>query len=180
MECITLDVERGHLGVSHLDALGIDVGVEFAADLEARLRGGRSNQFDHGQAAGQRPTAPVLRDVAEHAVLYLVPFRCAGRIVAHHKGQACGIGKFLKLDLPQPDAAAIGAAAIGRDHRKRCYYPTPSNFSFFSGGRFVVWRAGGLRPDRWHNACEEQRRQAQSYHRRLPLSYPFRPLEHRA
>ena len=63
---------------------------------------------------------------------------------------------------------------------KRCYYPTPSNFSFFSGGRFVVWRAGGLRPDRWHNACEEQRRQAQSYHRRLPLSYPFRPLEHRA
>ncbi len=63
---------------------------------------------------------------------------------------------------------------------KRCYYPTPSNFSFFSGGRFVVWRAGGLRPDRWHNACEAQRRQAQSYHRRLPLSYPFRPLEHRA
>ena len=25
-------------------------------------------------------------------------------IVAHHKGQACGIGKFLQLDLPEPDA----------------------------------------------------------------------------
>ncbi len=66
---------------------------------------------------GQRPTAPVLCDVAEHAVLYLVPFRCDGRIVAHYKGQVCGVGKFLKLDLPQPDAAAIGAAAIGRDHQ---------------------------------------------------------------
>ena len=73
-----------------------------------------------------------------------------------------------------------GSRALLSMNRKRCYYPTPSNFSFFSGGRFVVWRAGGLRPDRWHNACEAQRQQAQSYHRRLPLSYPFRPLEHRA
>ncbi len=80
-----------------------------------------------------------------------------------------------------PEIKCLGyTGSLSHLERKRCYYPTPSNFSFFSGGRFVVWRAGGLRPDRWHNACEEQRRQAQSYHRRLPLSYPFRPLEHRA
>ena len=34
MECVAFYVEGGHLGVGDLDALGIGVAVEFAANLE--------------------------------------------------------------------------------------------------------------------------------------------------
>jgi hypothetical protein len=117
MERVAFDVERRHFRVGDLDALHVGVGVEFAAHAQACLRRRGSDQFDHGEAAGQRLATPVLRDVAEHPVLDLVPFRRAGRIVAHGERQAGRIGELLQLDLPQTDAAAIGAAAVGGDHQ---------------------------------------------------------------
>src|ERR1019366_3679170 len=95
MERITLDVDVGHFGLRHLDTLGISVGVEFAANRQTGLCCSCGDQLHNGQAACQRPAAPVLCDVAEHAVLYSVPFRCTRRIVAYHNGQPCGIGKLL-------------------------------------------------------------------------------------
>ena len=94
---------------------GVSIGVKFAADHQTGLCCGCGDQLDNSQAARQRPATPILRDVTEQAVLVPVPFRRAGWIVAHHKGQARRVGKFLQLDLPQPDAAAIGIAAIRRD-----------------------------------------------------------------
>ena len=60
---------------------------------------------------------PVLSDVTEQAVLDLVPFRRAGRIVADLQGQPGFIGQFLQCDLPQPDPTAIGTAAIRGNHQ---------------------------------------------------------------
>src|SRR3954463_14117174 len=101
MEVIALDVEGDHLRLGDLDALGIGVGVEFAGDGEAGRRGRGGDQLDHGQATGQRATAPVLRDVAEEAVLDLVPLRGPGREVAHRDHQAGLVGQPLQLAFPQ-------------------------------------------------------------------------------
>jgi hypothetical protein len=48
-----------------------------------------------------RPAAPVLRDVAEHAMLDLVLFRCARRVVPHLDGEAGFVRKFLEFHIPE-------------------------------------------------------------------------------
>ena len=70
MECVAFDVEISHFGVAYLDALGVSIGVEFAADRQTGL----SNQLDNSQAARRRPAKPILRDVTEQAVLDPVPW----------------------------------------------------------------------------------------------------------
>src|SRR5262245_1934890 len=81
MERIAGDVEGGHLGVADLDAFLVGALVEQAFDLEAGLGGRGADQLDDCNAIGERAAAPVLRDVAEQAVLDLVPLRGARRIV---------------------------------------------------------------------------------------------------
>jgi hypothetical protein len=49
MECVTLDVERLHLGIADFDTLFVGGGVERAFDLQAGLGGSRGNQLDHSQ-----------------------------------------------------------------------------------------------------------------------------------
>src|SRR5207302_5178007 len=77
----------------------------------------RSNQFDHGHAIDEGSPAPSLRDVAEQAVLDLIPLRRARRIVMDVEYEAGLVGELLQLDLPQPDTRSIRAAAIGRDRQ---------------------------------------------------------------
>src|SRR3954463_5695006 len=50
--------------------------------------------------ARERVAAPILGDVAEQAVLDLVPLRGAGRIVADRDRQPGLVGKLLQLELP--------------------------------------------------------------------------------
>ena len=63
------DVEGFHLGLADPDALAVGARVERAIDFQAGLGGGGADQLDHGEASGERPAAPVLRDVAEQPVL---------------------------------------------------------------------------------------------------------------
>jgi hypothetical protein len=77
MERIACDVESCHLGILDLDALVIDPGVGCTRDFQAGFRGGRANQLDDSDTIRQRPPPPVLRDMAEEAVLDLVPLRRA-------------------------------------------------------------------------------------------------------
>src|SRR5271165_3958787 len=60
MEGIALYVECRHLLVGDLDALGIGVGIEFAADFETGFRRGVCDQFDGHEEADERHGAPVL------------------------------------------------------------------------------------------------------------------------
>src|SRR5271154_5366863 len=82
MEGVAFDVEGRHFGVADSDALFIGIGVEFAADRQSRLGCGRRDQLDDRRPAGERPATPILRDVAEQAVVDLVPLGCAGRVMA--------------------------------------------------------------------------------------------------
>ena len=111
------DVEGFHCGFADLDALLVAAGVECTLDFQTGLGRGRADQFDHGKAIGQRSAAPVLRDVAEHPVLDLVPLRCAGRIVVDVDHEPGLVGQLLQLELPQPDPHPIAAAAVGHDHQ---------------------------------------------------------------
>src|SRR5580704_15291568 len=82
MERVAADVESVHFGVGDLDALLIGPLIERTLDLEPGFGRRRGDQLNHCGAADEWLGAPVLRDVAEQPVLDLVPFRCAGRIVA--------------------------------------------------------------------------------------------------
>jgi len=73
--------------------------------------------FDHGDAADAWGCAPVLGDVAEHALLDLVPpLRGSWWIVADLEGQAGLVGKPLRFKFPQPQPRTVRATAIGGDH----------------------------------------------------------------
>ena len=76
MECIALDVEGLHLSIADFDALFVGRGIERALDFQAGFGGGRSDQFDDRHAIDEWSPAPGLRDVAEQAVLDLIPL-CA-------------------------------------------------------------------------------------------------------
>src|SRR3954468_13939398 len=76
MERITLDGERGHLGIGDLDAFGVAVLVKLAAHRQAGLRRRGADQLDDDLVADQRLAAPVLRDGGEEAMLDAVPL-CA-------------------------------------------------------------------------------------------------------
>lgn len=66
--------------------------VEFVFYIEAGGGCRCGDQLDDGQAACQRPATPVLGDVAEKAVLDLVPFRPPRRVMANRQGQARFVG----------------------------------------------------------------------------------------
>jgi hypothetical protein len=76
MERVALDVEGLHLGIADFDALFVGRGVERALDFQAGFGRRRSNQLDDRHAIDEWSPAPGLRDVAEQAVLDLVPL-CA-------------------------------------------------------------------------------------------------------
>jgi hypothetical protein len=76
MECVALDVERLHLGIADFDALFVGRGIERALNFQAGFGLRCSNQLDYRHAIDEWSPAPSLRDVAEQAVLDLVPL-CA-------------------------------------------------------------------------------------------------------
>jgi hypothetical protein len=88
MERVAGDVEGLHLGIADLDALFVGARVERAFDFQSGFGRSGADQLDDGDAVGQRPAAPVLRDVAEQAVLYAVPLRRARRVVVDTKGKS--------------------------------------------------------------------------------------------
>lgn len=100
MEPVSLDGQALHLLIRDLSPSWIAVLVQFRANRQPRLYCRVTNEVDH-LPAHQRPTTPVLHDMAEHAVLDLVPLACPWREVAHRNGQPTLIGKPLPLDFPQ-------------------------------------------------------------------------------
>src|SRR3954470_18595672 len=107
MESVALEVESCHLPLGHLDALWIGVGVEFTADGQAGPGRGTGDKVDHGEAAGERRRAPVLRDVAEQAMLDLLPLRGAGSIMAALENQPGLFGEPLQLNFPKPQPRPV-------------------------------------------------------------------------
>ncbi len=63
-----------HLGVRHLDAKGIFTGIKLGFHPESRRCADASNEVHDRLVIDERTPAPVFGDMAEEAMLDLVPF----------------------------------------------------------------------------------------------------------
>ena len=78
--------------------------------------GGR-DELHYDLVREQGFATPVLSNEGEHPVLDAVPLAGARRMVNDGVGQAGLVGELLELELPEPDAGAVGAAAVGGDQQ---------------------------------------------------------------
>src|SRR5436305_1697774 len=84
---------------------GIGAAVEFRFDAQPCLGRGVADQGDDHLVADQGATPPVLGDMAEHAMLYLVPLRSSWREVTDPEPQPALVREALQGHLPEPVAA---------------------------------------------------------------------------
>jgi hypothetical protein len=93
-------------GIADFDALSVGARVERAVDFQAGLGRCRADQFDGGEAIGQRPAAPVLGDVTEQPVLDLLDVPGGQWWIgsrARYRRRA-----FVVRALPEPRTRAVG------------------------------------------------------------------------
>src|SRR6266511_5156451 len=115
MEMGSVDLKLLHLGITNLDALRILASVQRRLDPQARRGVGVADEADDHLEAFQRLATPVGGDVAEHAVLDLVPLARARRQVADAHVEAALVGEALQFELPEPSAGAVAPAAVSSD-----------------------------------------------------------------
>ena len=115
MEVATLNRHGVHVFVG--DGLACLIGglVQFGENHQSLGRTRGRNQIHHDHAGDQGTAAPVLRYVAEHSMLDLVPFARTGREVPNMQAQPQFIGKALEFGLPQAHPRPIASAAVGGD-----------------------------------------------------------------
>src|SRR5262249_60396236 len=99
---------RRHLRALAFPAGRVLIGVQPRLPHQPGLCGGGGDQGHDGLPARQRPTPPVVADVAEQPVLHLVPLARPRREVAHRHPQPRLVRPLLQRHLPQavPPAAA--------------------------------------------------------------------------
>src|SRR6516165_1937750 len=111
------EFHTGEFLIGDLVSHRITFSVELSADHQALCRGGVGDQLDDHFVTDEWTTAPVLGDVAEHAVLDLVPLTRPGRKVTHLDRQLQAIGKILQSHFPEAASAAVAASPIGSDQQ---------------------------------------------------------------
>ena len=117
MERVALDVDCSHFGFGDFDAAWVARAIDVAGNGEACVGRGGGDQLDDDLMADERLAAPVLGDEGEQSMLDPVPFAGAGRQVGDRHGEAGLVGEALQLALPQTNAGAVAAAAVGRDQQ---------------------------------------------------------------
>lgn len=117
VEAVARERECAHPSVTNTAPGLKGTGVELGTDGESGAGHRRGDAVDDDLVAVQRSTAPVHGDVAEQAVLDGVPFRCAGREMAHGDLQTRFHGQRGQFELPGTGAIAVGAARVGGDEQ---------------------------------------------------------------
>ena len=110
-----LDADRAQFRLGDLYPRWIPPLVQASADTETGLRRRRPDQLNNHFVADQRLPAPVLSNVAEHAMLDLVPLAGPWGEVAHMDGHPEAHSQLLQCHLPQAAPAAVAATAVGGD-----------------------------------------------------------------
>src|SRR5450756_2806096 len=146
MKVSAFQVYRNEFVGCDRDAGRVAAAVESRAYLQPCLGRRVGDEIDDDLVADQWLAAPVLCDVAEHAVFDLVPLAGAGREVADVDGQAQLGRQVLQGYLPEPAATAVAATTVGRDQEPTGVAiplgahlppPTPNRFHGETG-RIVV------------------------------------------
>ena len=105
--------------VADLHAFGVAPPIQLGFDGQAGPRGRVADEIHDDLVADQRTTAPILRDVAEHPVLDLVPLAGPGREVAHVDPQSGLAGELLEAYLPEPGPIPVASPTVGHDQKFR-------------------------------------------------------------
>src|SRR6266446_6659485 len=111
------DLDARKLFVAHHDSGFVVAGVQGRLHHQPCFRGRMGDEIDDYLVTGQWSATPVLGNKAKEAVFDFVPFAGARWEVANLQPQAQIVSQPLQGNLPQPVAAAVTAAAVGRDHQ---------------------------------------------------------------
>src|SRR5215831_12689994 len=117
VEFILFESHRSQFPLCRFYSLLIGVRIQLRFDPQPCSPARSPDQVHDHRTTHQRPTPPVLRDVAEHPVLDLLPLALPRRQVTDRDPQTRLIGQLLQTDLPQPIATAVAPPAIGRDQQ---------------------------------------------------------------
>jgi hypothetical protein len=98
VECVPLDTEFGHFGVTDLATFFVRILIEPGVDLQSLLRACRADQVVDDLQRFQWYSLPIAGDMTEQAVLDLVPLAGTGGIMAHLDDQAGLVGEPLELE----------------------------------------------------------------------------------
>jgi hypothetical protein len=79
VEFIQSNLDRVHFGIGNGNPFWVGVRVEFAQDLQTRLRCRGADQIDDDLITYQRFGTPVLRDEREQPMFDFVPLTCPWR-----------------------------------------------------------------------------------------------------
>ena len=115
MEVIAINFDGIEIVIRNDDPFGIVSVVQFSANLQATARLGACNEVNDHLVTDQGASTPVHGDEREQSVLDLVPFARAGWKVVHLNVQPGLLGEPTELKLPQTNAMAVAAPAIGSD-----------------------------------------------------------------
>src|SRR4051812_21031056 len=115
MKDVWVQGELAHFGLGDDDTGLIASLIELGLDAQAGGRTRVADQFDQRLEAVERTPAPVLRDVAEEAVVDLVPLARAGWEVRDMDTEAQVVGQALQRGLPAARPIAVAAAGVGGD-----------------------------------------------------------------
>src|SRR5437879_6442929 len=120
MKHMGMQREVAHFGAGDHTARRVPSLVQLRLHPQAG-RGARvADQIDHGLKGAERTASPVFRDVAEEAMLDLVPLAGARWEVRDVDDQTQVVGEALHFLLPGARPIPVAAARIGRDEQVRC------------------------------------------------------------
>lgn len=100
MEILSFVPKLGHFLIRDLDALFVGIRVQCRVNRQPFGCSGVGNQVDDRVQADERPTSPVLGNVAEHTVLDFAPLAVSRGQVTDGKGQSRSICQSLQFALP--------------------------------------------------------------------------------
>ena len=115
MKCGQFEVEFCEFSIGDFDASRIDASIQFSAYLQSGLRCRVRDQVDDYVVTDQRSPTPILGDVAEYAMLDLVPFAGARREVAHMDRHSQAHRQLLQRHFPKAAPATVAATPVCRD-----------------------------------------------------------------
>ena len=112
-----MERQGGHLRLRYCLTGRVLSLVKFGLDPKAGGRSRTADQVDNGLKCAQWFASPILRDVAEQAVLNLVPLAGPRREMADVDAKTCFVSELLQSMLPGARAIPVATARIGSDEQ---------------------------------------------------------------
>ena len=115
MEALLFECERLHFGIGDFDSYWILSLIQFRFYSQSGRSPGVANELHDGLESSERFTPPVFCNLAEEAMLDLVPFAGSWRKVRDMHVETVLIRELLQLYFPRTRAVTVASTGIGGD-----------------------------------------------------------------